>query len=250
MVNGSPQDLFREWLETTAYPRAVRENYGGSVERWLAHCADEDLVWDRIAAQHIALWAHRPGAPHRSTAQRVSAVRSFYAYAEHHDALPYNPAARRPRPTSRAHLTPSRLDPWQTAVLLAALDERGRPGSSQHLLDRLCGYLQVGLGLRSAEIVRLSLDDLTTTRDIGHGADTLRLHDPDGRPRLIPLPALIRDAVRAYLPGRTRPRDPGGGGPLLTSRAGIRIPQRHPGDLMCAVAKECGLLRVSSLTAS
>lgn len=209
----------------------------------MAHCAEEDLSWDKVAAQHIALWAHRPGAPHSSTARQVSAVRSFYAYAGHHNAVPYNPAARRPRPAGRAQLTPSALDPWQTAVLLAALDEHGAPGTHQHHLDRLCGYLQIGLGLRSAEIVRLSLDDLTTTRDIGHGVDTLRLYDPGGRARTVRLPPLIRDAVGAYLPLRRRPRDLTGGGPLLTSRAGIRIPQRHPGDLLHEVAVGCGLLR-------
>ncbi|MFK4104557.1 tyrosine-type recombinase/integrase [Streptomyces sp. NPDC019531] len=241
--NWNPGELLREWLATSSYPGRVRENYQRSVERWLAHCTEEDLSWDKVAAQHIALWAHRPGAPHSATARRISATRSFYAYTGRHDAVPYNPAARRSRPADRAHLTPSALDPWQTAVLLAALDERGRPASPQHRLDRLCGYLQLGLGLRSAEIVRLSLDDLTTTRDLGHGVDTLRLYDAGGRARLVRFPPLIRDAVGAYLPLRRRPRDLTGGGPLLTSRAGIRIPQRYPGDLLHEVAAECGLLR-------
>lgn len=74
-VGWEPGELLQEWLARSTYPEQVRERYGRSVERWLAHCADEDLVWDRVAAQHIALWAHRPGAPHsatRPTAARCS----------------------------------------------------------------------------------------------------------------------------------------------------------------------------------
>jgi len=248
VVAWEPRELLQEWLEASTYPMRVRENYRRSAERWLLHCAEEGLAWDRIAAQHIALWAHEPGTPHRSTAQRVSSVRSFYAYAVRHNALPYNPAARGPRLTSNAQLTPSRLDPWQAAVLLAALDERRRSDSPQPQLDRVCGYLQVGLGLRSAEILRIALDDLITAQDIGGGPDTLRLYDSGGEQRLVRLPALIREVVRAYLPHRRRPRDATHGGPLLTSRAGIKIPHHYPIDLLRSVAAESGLLHASRST--
>jgi integrase/recombinase XerC len=235
--------MLQEWLEASTYPSRVRENYRHSTARWLAHCAEEGLGWDRVAAQHIALWAHTPGAPHSSTARQISAVRSFYAYAVRQNTVPYNPAARLPRLTSTAHLTPSRLDPWQAAVLFAALDERGRTGSPQPHLDRVCGYLQVGLGLRSAEILRITLDDLTTTHDIGGGPDTLRLHDSVGHSRLVRLPRLLRDAIGGYLPRRRPPRDTTHGGPLLTSRAGIKIPHRYPKDLLQDVATASGLLQ-------
>ncbi|MFF4349784.1 tyrosine-type recombinase/integrase [Streptomyces sp. NPDC001530] len=237
-----PREMLQEWLEASTYPLRVRENYRRSAERWLIHCTEEDLAWGRVAAQHIALWAHEPGTPHRSTAQRVSAVRSFYAYAVRQNALPYNPAARGPRLTSNAQLTPSRLDPWQAAVLLATLDERRRTDSPQPQVDRVCGYLQVGLGLRSAEILRITLNDLLTTCDIAGGSDTLRLYDSGGHERLVRLPALIRDAVQSYLPHRRRPRDATHGGPLLTSRAGIKIPHRYPSDLLRDVATASGLL--------
>ncbi|MFE9763068.1 tyrosine-type recombinase/integrase [Streptomyces sp. NPDC005808] len=249
MLDWEPRDMLQEWLNTNTYPARVCENYRRSAARWLAHCAEEGLGWDRVAAQHIALWAHVPGAPHRSTAQRISAVRSFYAYAECQNALPYNPAARGPRLTSAAQLTPSRLDPWQSAVLLAALDERRRTDSPQPRLDRVCGYLQVGLGLRSAEIVRITLDDLTTVRDIGGGPDTLRLYDSGGHQRLVRLPAVVRSVVNAYLPHRRPPRDPVHGGPLLTSRAGIKIPHHQPIELLRSVAAESGLLHVPASAA-
>ncbi|WP_369244840.1 site-specific integrase [Streptomyces sp. R41] len=248
VVAWGTRELLQEWWEASTYPVRVRENYRRSAESWLIHCTEEDLAWDRVAAQHIALWAHQPGAPHRSTAQRVSAIRSFYAYAVRQNALPYNPAARGPRLTSNAQLTPSRLDPWQAAVLLAALDERRRTDSPQPRLDRVCGYLQVGLGLRSAEILRITLDDLITTRDIADGPDTLRLYDADGRQRLVRLPALIRDAVHSYLPHRRRPRDTTRGGPLLTSRAGIKIPHHYSIDLLRNVATASGLLHAPPAT--
>ncbi|MFD6305232.1 tyrosine-type recombinase/integrase [Streptomyces sp. NPDC060223] len=244
MAGWEPRELLQEWLEASTYPARVRENYRRSAARWLAHCAEEGLGWDRVAAQHITLWAHVPGAPHRSTAQRVSAVRSFYAHAVRQNALPYNPAARGPRLTSAAQLTPSRLDPWQSAVLLATLDERRRTDSPQPRLDRVCGYLQVGLGLRSAEILRITLDDLTTVHDIGGDPETLRLSDSGGHQRLVRLPAVIRSVVKAYLPHRIPPRDPVHGGPLLTSRAGIKIPHHHPIDLLRSVAAASGLLHV------
>ncbi|MEU9291150.1 hypothetical protein AB0D57_42660 [Streptomyces sp. NPDC048275] len=146
--------------------------------------------------------------------------------------------------TSAAQLTPSRLDPWQAAVLLAAFDERGRTDSPQPHLDRVCGYLQVGLGLRSAEILRFTLDDLATTRDIGSGPDILRLYDSRGHQRFVGLPELIRGAINTYLPHRRPPRDHAHGGPLLTSRAGIKIPHHYPIDLLRKVAKASGLLRM------
>ncbi|MFF3499310.1 tyrosine-type recombinase/integrase [Streptomyces sp. NPDC003247] len=236
-----PQELAEGWLASVTYPERVREAYRASTSDWLRTCRHTRLAWDKVAAQHIALWAHRPGAPHSATARRVSAVRSFYAYALAHDAVVYNPAARRPRLTNAAQLTPSGLDPWQTAVLLAAVDRR----TSQ---DRACGYLQLGLGLRSGVLVALTLDDLVSDRDVARGPDTLRLPEPGGGHRLVPLPPVVRDAVATYLTRRHRPRDTPQGGPLFTARAGTRVPRRYFSDLLRGVAEETGVLRASSTT--
>ncbi|MBC9727393.1 hypothetical protein [Streptomyces sp. TRM68367] len=154
----------------------------------------------------------------------------------------YNPAARRSRLTNPAQLTPAGLDPWQIAVLLAAFDERG-PAESRHpRQDRACGYLQLGLGLRSGAVLAICLDDLSTEREVGRGADTLRLSDPGGGHRMVPLPALLGEAVSAYLPRRRPPRDSTRGGPLFTARTGIKMPSRYPHDLLRAVAGGSGLL--------
>jgi integrase len=158
------------------------------------------------------------------------------AYALAQGAVVHNPAARRPRLSNAAQLTPSGLDPWQTAVLLAAVDRH----TSQ---DRACCYLRLGLGLRSGQIVGLTLDDLLTDQDIGRGPDTLRLPEPDGGHRLVPLPPLVRDAVSAYLPHRRPPQDTTCGGPLFTAPSGIRVPRHYPAGLLRAVAEETGLLR-------
>jgi len=241
-----PGEMLQEWLEASTYPARVRENYHHHAGRWLAHCDETGLAWDKVAAQRIALWAHRPGAPHSSTARRISAVRSFYAYSLRRNAVVYNPAARTPRLTNPAQLTPSRLDPWQTAVLLAALDDRRRADSPHPRLDRACGYLMVGLALRSSEILRITLDDLTTTDGFADGPDTLRLPDPAGWDREILPPRLIRAAIAAYLPHRRPPRHTAHGGPLFTTRAGIKLPHRYPGDLLREVATARGLLRTTA----
>lgn len=230
-----PYELLEPWLAVTLYPSRTRENYQAHTGNWLDHCREAGLEWDKVAAQHIALWAHRPRAPHSATARRVSAVRSFYAYAVRRDAAVYNPAARRPRLTNPAQLTPSGLDPWQIAVLLTAFDERGHQ-------DRACGYLQLGLALRAGALLAVNLDDLSTERDIGRGADTLRLPYAGGGYRLVALPPLVGEAVNAYLPRRRPPRDSTHGGPLLTSRTGIKMPHRYPHDLLRAVAAASGLL--------
>ena len=231
-----PYELLEPWLAVTLYPSRTRENYQAHTGSWLDHCRESGLEWDKVAAQHIALWAHRPGAPHSATARRVSAVRSFYAYAVRQGAAVYNPAARRPRLTNPAQLTPSGFDPWQIAVLLAAFDERGHQ-------DRACGYLQLGLGLRSGAVLAVQLDDLSTERDIGRGADTLRLPYAGGGYRLVALPPLVGEAVNAYLPRRRPPRDSTHGGPLFTARTGIKMPHRYPHDLLRTVAVSSGLLR-------
>lgn len=237
-----PYELLEPWLAATVYPPRTRENYREHADDWLRHCREAGPPWDKVAAQHIALWAHRPGAPHSATARRVSAVRSFYAYALRRDAVVYNPAARRPRLTNPAQLTPAGLDPWQIAVLLAAFDERGPAESSHPQQDRACGYLQLGLALRAGAVLAIHLDDLSTERDIGRGADTLRLPDSGGGHRMVPLPPLVGEAVNAYLPRRRSPRDSTRGGPLFTGRTGVKMPHRYPHDLLRVVAEGSGLL--------
>ncbi|MGW0826731.1 tyrosine-type recombinase/integrase [Streptomyces sp. NPDC002845] len=237
-----PYELLEPWLGATVYPPRTRENYREHAGDWFQHCREAGLPWDRVAAQHIALWAHQPGAPHSATARRVSAVRSFYAYAVSRDAVVYNLAARRPRLTNPAQLTPAGLDPWQIAVLLAAFDERGRRDSPCLHQDRACGYLQLGLGLRAGAVLAISLDDLITVRDIGGGADTLRLPYSEGGHRLVTLPTLVAETVNAYLPRRRPPRDSTHGGPLFTNRTGIKMPHRYPHDLLRAAAVASGLL--------
>jgi site-specific recombinase XerD len=241
-VGWDPYELLEPWLAATVYPSRTRENYREHVGDWLRHCRTAGQPWDRVAAQHIALWAHQPGAPHSATARRVSAVRSFYAYALRRDAVVYNPAARRPRLTNPAQLTPAGLDPWQVVVLLAAFDELGRGESRHPQQDRACGYLQLGLGLRSGALLALNLDDLSTERDLGRGADALRLPNPGGGHRTVALPAPVAEAVHAYLPYRRPPRDSSHGGPLFTSRTGIKMPHHYPHDLLRAVAAASGLL--------
>lgn len=237
-----PYELVEPWLAATLYPPRTRENYQEHVGDWLDHCRVAGHAWDMIAAQHIALWAHQPGTSHSATARRVSAVRSFYAYAVRRDAAVYNPAARRPRLTNPTQLTPAGLDPWQNVVLLAAFDERGSRESPHPHEDRACGYLQLGLALRAGALLAVNLDDLSTERDIGRGADTLRLPNPGGGHRLIALPPLVGEAVNAYLPRRRPPRDSTHGGPLFTARTGITMPHRYPHDLLRAVAVARGLL--------
>jgi len=246
-VGWDPYELLEPWLAVTLYPSRTRENYQAHTVNWLDHCRESGLEWDKVAAQHIALWAHRPGAPHSATARRVSAVRSFYAYAVRRDAAVYNPAARRPRLTNPAQLTPAGLDPWQIAVLLTAFDERGPRASPHPHQDRACGYLQLGLALRAGAVLAVNLDDLSTERDIGRGADTLRLPLPyeGGGHRLVPLPSLVGEVVNAYLPRRRPPSDSTHGGPLFTNRTGIKMPHRYPHDLLRAVAVASGLLSMT-----
>jgi site-specific recombinase XerD len=254
-MNWDPYELVDDWLTARVYPSVTLTGYRADVGAWLDHCRTTDTAWDKAAPGHIALWAHEPGAPHRRTARRVSAVRSFYAYALDRGAVVHNPVERRPGFTNPAQLSPATLDPRQIAVLLAALDERGERGGgrtrSRHphpLQDRACGYLLVGLGLRAALVTVLVLDDLSTEGTIGLGADTLRLPDPSGGHHLVPLPPLVREAVNAYLPHRVPPRDPARGGPLFTGRTGAKMPQRHPHDLLRSVATASGLLSAGGIS--
>ncbi|WP_199848100.1 hypothetical protein [Streptomyces dysideae] len=87
-------------------------------------------------------------------------------------------------------------------MLLTAFDERGPRSSPHPHQDRACGYLQLGLALRAGGLL----------------------------------------AVNAYLPRRRPPGDSTYGGPLFTSRTGIKMPHRCPHDLLRAVAVASGLL--------
>ncbi|WP_405923967.1 hypothetical protein [Streptomyces sp. NBC_00035] len=228
-----PYELLEPWLAATLYPSRTRENYQAHTGDWLDHCRESGLEWDKVVAQHIALWAHRPEAPHSATArfrgsfllcvcgsQGCRCVQSRGPSSPPHESGPVDSVG---------------LDPWQIAVLLAAFDERGHQ-------DRACGYLQIGLGLRAGALLAVNLDDLSTERDIGRGADTLRLPYAGGGYRLVALPPLVSEAANAYLPRRRPPRDGRQGGPLFTNRTGIKMPHRYPHDLLRTVAAASGLL--------
>ena len=89
-----------------------------------------------------------------------------------------------------------------------------------------------GLALRAGAVLAVNLDDLSTERDIGRGADTLRLPNAGGGYRVVALPSLVREAVNAYLACRRPPRDSTHGGPLFTNRTGIKMPHRTASGLL------------------
>jgi site-specific recombinase XerD len=126
---------------------------------------------------------------------------------------------------------PKALSTDEVKRLLAAFDRRSVVGRRDYAMSRCL----VDLGLRTAEVARITLDD------IDWRAGTLKVHGKDIRTDLLPLPKATGTAIAAYLRH---------GRPTLQSRT-LFVRHRAPLDapvsagivrgVVCRTARRCGV---------
>jgi len=133
---------------------------------------------------------------------------------------------------------------WDAAEL-RRLCEAGRT-------SRLGGLVVVGgtLGLRRGELLALRRDDL----DPDHGTLTLRTPEKGGRPRVLPLPAIVVEALREHLTRQKRDRIASGGawnetGLLFTTQFGERLPGWFVTEEFDRIVARAGVRKLGSIHA-
>jgi site-specific recombinase XerD len=155
---------------------------------WLA--AHETTVGELDRRRVRAYSSHlgRRGYAPASLARKLSSLRGFARYLTEHDVLAADPTQQLPGPR-RGRRLPRVLRLDEVEALLGAVD-----GVDPHALrDRLIFELLYGCGLRSQELVSLTLDDVRPAEA------QLIVRGKGGKMRVVPMGEEAAAALRRYL---------------------------------------------------
>lgn len=221
----------------------TRAAYSRDLTEWLTWCADHDLDALATSRAHVDAWARwleQEGRSAATVARKLSALASFYAYAEDESLVARSPVTRVHRPRVSGESPTLGLDREELRRFLDAAEQAGPR-------DRALALLLGVNGLRVSEALTLDASDL----DVVRGHCTVTLTGKGGRKDLVPLPPVVCDAVRTLLDGRT-------GGPLLLDNDGQRLDRHDAGRIVRRLARAAGItkrisphsLRHSAITAA
>ena len=205
-MNADVDGIVREFLEHLEAERGLSPRtlaaYGSDLREMAAALAARGIR--DLAAVTPAIWLalpaqlNRPGLAATTVARRISAVRSFLAFARREGYLPHEPpelpAPRRPRRLPRA------LTRAEVERLLAQPD----PDTPHGLRDRAMLELLYACGLRVSELLGLTLDGVLTEQRL------VRAFGKGSRERLVPVHARALAWVERYR-AEARPLLLGGG---------------------------------------
>ncbi len=224
----SAQALFDAWF---AYITAERRLASNTVAAYLRDLRDffafmQDHLGeapDRAALEALELRDFRSwlaarrlrGNSSRSTARALSAVRSFYRFAERGDALK-NGAIHLITSPKLPHLVPR---PLSVEGAKAVLDEIGALGEEDWigLRDTAVVTLLYGCGLRISEALSLNRQDVDS-------GESIRVTGKGGKERLVPVLPVVTQAIAAYLAACPYPLGPDS--PLFVGKRGGRLSPR------------------------
>jgi integrase/recombinase XerC len=174
---------------------------------------------------------HGRGLSPSTVGRRLSAARSFFAWAERRGAVPVNPAkdVRHPK---RSEQLPERLDVDEISAILEAPPADTLAGAR----DRALLELLYGAGLRVSEVVSLDVDDLDLR------GRTLRVLGKGGVERVVPFGSKACRAVQHYLRAarelRRRHEQPA----LFLNLRGTRLSDRSVRRILNAAVERAALL--------
>lgn len=180
-----------------------------------------------VTAADLRTWLanqHAAGAERSTLARRTAALRSFFAWAEHSERLPHDPAAklRSPRPDRRL---PATVDVDQIRAVLDAMAERIDPTSEPSLVASAYRDLAImevlySSGMRVSEVCGLNLSDVDGDRGL------IRVFGKGSKERLVPLGAPAERALRRWLISRPCLVGPKAGQAIFVGDRGARIDPR------------------------
>jgi len=183
------EDVALGWLLTYSSKENTRRSYQRVIVEWFTFCAEaavDPLLAKRALVELYKNWLYDNSKSAGTVGQRLSALSSFYTYAEDEDVVRRSPlrGVRRPKlpdQSSSTGLTREELN--------AFLAEAHRRGAQMAALLVLLGLN----GLRSSEPLRCEVADLGTER--GHRTLSVERKGKDAKVRvpLAPMTARVLD---------------------------------------------------------
>ena len=217
---------------------ATRRSYGVDLAQladWLAGHDRTLAGLDRTTVRAFVADLGRRGYAPATMARKLSAVRSLCRFLTDRDVLAADPSQYLPGPRRRRRL-PRAL----RAAEVDAMCETVSGGEPLALRDRLVLELLYGCGLRSQELVDLTVDDVRA------GRAELVVRGKGGKTRVVPLGDQAADALERYVDaGRGALGRRGRAAPLqralLLSRSGRPLLTSDIRRLVTRCARQAGL---------
>lgn len=191
------EDVALGWLLTYSSKENTRRSYQRVIVEWFSFCAEADvdpLLAKRALVELYKNWLYDNSKSASTVGQRLSALSSFYTYAEDEEAVRRSPlrGVRRPKlpdQSSSTGLTREELN--------AFLVEAFRRGPQMSALMVLLGLN----GLRSSEPLQCQVEDLGTER--GHRTLAVTRKGKDGKVR-VPLAPMTARSLDLWLDERAK----------------------------------------------
>lgn len=201
------------------------------LERFLAdYLGNVDWHWkdvDRVALRSFLGWCQAKGLTRRTSARKLSAVRTFFRFLQDEDRVPVNPTRgiRSPRTTRGL---PPYLPRRDVEAVFGLAEAAARENSLAGTRDLVVVELLYGSGLRLSELHGLDLEAL----DLESGR--VRVLGKGRKERIVPVTAAALVALGRYLPRRLEVtgREVG---PLLVGRLGKRLSRRSIQRVVCGL---------------
>ncbi len=192
-------------------------------------------------------WLHDQGMSRRSIRQKITAVRSLFAWLMRNEVIAVNPAAGIRTPKVERTL-PSFLQQNEAGLLVGAFDVTTEVGARNFALCELL----YGSGLRISEALQLNVGD------VNEQARTVRVLGKRQKERIVPVTESSLEALRHYLQLRAQPKESlnaephplfiGTRGKRLSAASAWRIVNKALGPLTESQRKSPHVLRHSFAT--
>ena len=186
-----PFESYLEHLRATGASPATLRGYRTDLrqlDRWLGASntrpQDADTALLRRYAAYLGSMRYAPA----TTARKLSAMRSAFAWLHARDRVPRDPAAVVPGPKQPRTL-PATLNPYEVGRLL----DREEPSEPLGLRDRALLELLYGCGLRASEACTVRV------RDVDLEGRRVRVTGKGDKQRVVPLGERARSAIDRYL---------------------------------------------------
>ncbi len=197
-------EMFTRWLATekgysehtfSGYQRDLREFYNYIVEQGKKEKKDKRISPDQIIPGHVrkfivSLHGRNSAA---TVARKISALRSFFRYAQRHKLLENDPLTGVTGPKI-GRFIPVFLTVDETFALLEAPGEK----DTYAIRDRAILELLYSTGMRVSELVSRDITDLDLTEEV------LTVRGKGNKERLVPVGRPAIEAVRGWLPQRLK----------------------------------------------
>lgn len=236
MTGAAGRDAWLEepFLEHLEFERnlspATLTAYRREVARFVDHTATVRRGPTDVRAADIRdwialLWGHR--LQPRSLERALSSIRTYFGFLVAEGTIDANPAATVPLPRKQLN-QPDVIDRYAIEGLIESF-----PDTPAGRRDAALVELLYGSGLRVGELVALDMDDLSL------GDRLLRVRGKGRKERIVPFGRRAVDAVRAYLPDRSRWRRSRSGDdePLFVNQRGGRLSDRSVRRALDAAVK-------------